>query len=163
LTAAPVAVFVADGWVVVVLVDVLGAVFVDGVFVDGTVEVDEERDGGFVVEELAECGVVVDGVVEELEGLVVELDGREVEPCEFVAGGDPAAIDELDEPRVAEALGREPRLMGADFVWKVKTPARPATVAARTIGVRFIDCVPREHSLVGASSTTQNAKTSSWM
>ena len=100
----------------VVLVDVLVEVLVDGVLVDGTVEVDGERDGGFVEEALAECGVEVDGVVEVLEGLVVELDGREVVPFEFVAGGDPAAIDELEEPRVAETLGREPRERGADFV-----------------------------------------------
>ena len=70
------AVFVADGWVVVVLVEVL----VEGGLVDGTVEVDGERDGGFVVEALGGCGVVVE-----------VLDGREVAPDGFVVGDDPAA------------------------------------------------------------------------
>lgn len=142
------AVFVADCWVVVVLVEVLVEVLVDGGLVDGTVEVDGERDGGFVVGALAGCGVVVDGVVELLDGLVVELDGREVAPGEFVVGSDPAEVVELDEPRVAEALGREPRESGADFVWKVKTPARPATVAAIMIGARFIVPISLEASLV---------------
>ena len=95
---------------------------------------------------------VADGVDEVLEGLVVELDGSEVAPPEFVAGGDPATIDELEEPRDADAFGKEPRVRGADFAWKVRTPARPATVAAITIGVRFIDCFSYDDSLICASS-----------
>jgi len=116
LTAAPLAVLVAEGCVVVVLVDVLVEALVDGVLVDGTVELAGERsvdglDGALVDGALPEFRVVVDG-----DSDVLGPAGSEVAPLEFVAGGEPAAIDELEEPRVTDALGREPRVRGADFV-----------------------------------------------
>ena len=112
-----------EGWVVVVLVEVLVDTGVE-VLVDGIVElfadrgvdvVVEEVAGGFVDGTLVECGAVV-GVDDVLEGLVVELDGTAVAGLDLVAGGDPVATDEAEEARVADALGSEPRVRGADFV-----------------------------------------------
>jgi hypothetical protein len=122
LTAGPVALLVVGGAVVDVLVEEL-----DGGLVDGAVEV------------LAGCVVVL---VEGGRGAVVDDDevdwGGGFVPLELFPGGDPVATGVVGEPRVADALGREPIVRGADFVWKASTPARPATVAAITIGVRLI-------------------------
>lgn len=96
---------------------------------------------------------VADGAVVAVpdEGVVVRLDvGGELVPLD--AGGDPAATDLVGDPEAAEAPGTEPRVRGADFVWKESTPASPATVAAITIGARFIEFALRDSTLVFDSS-----------
>jgi|SRR5665213_250344 len=96
-------------------------------------------------------GLVVDGVVEVLICCeeVVLVDGagtvvvEELDETAAPAVLDPLPVEEpdatgsVDEPRDTELLGREPSVRGADFVWNVSTPARPATVATITIGVRL--------------------------
>jgi len=74
------------------------------------------------------AGTVV-GVVDEGGGLV---------PVDPVFGGAPAVVEVVGEPVVADAAGNEPSVRRADFVWKLRTPASPAAVAAMTIGVRLI-------------------------
>jgi hypothetical protein len=123
LTDAPVALLVVDrvvvdGMVVVVLVE-LGGLVVDG-----------------VVEALMCCEevVLVDGagtVVDELD------DAGDPTALEPLPVEEPEATGSVGEPRDTELLGREPSVRGADFVWNVSTPARPATVATITIGVRL--------------------------
>jgi len=53
------------------------------------------------------------------------------------AGGAPATF-EGEEPPGEEAAGSEPGVRDADLVWKVSTPASPATVAPITIGARLM-------------------------
>ena len=59
-------------------------------------------------------------------------------------GGDPLVLDVVGGRVVADAPGMAPRETGADFVWKVRTPASPAAVAAITMGVRLIELLQLE-------------------
>jgi hypothetical protein len=77
-------------------------------------------------------GTVVVGLVVGVVGLVVVEEGVVVD-----AGGAPATL-EGEEPPGKEAAGSEPGARDADLVWKLSTPARPATVAPITIGARLM-------------------------
>jgi len=85
-------------------------------------------------------GVVEGTVVAVVEGTVVGVVdvGGELVPLVPRPGDEPAVVVVAGEPVVAEAWGSPPRARRADFVWNVSTPARPAAVAASTIGVRLI-------------------------
>jgi hypothetical protein len=71
------------------------------------------------------------------EGVVVEGEDDPVE-LDPLFGGDAAATEVGEEPRVAALRAAVPSVSGADFVWKLSTPASPATVATVTIGARLI-------------------------
>jgi hypothetical protein len=128
LTAEPVAVRVAEGAVVVVLVG-------------GTVVV--------VLAAGADVDVLVDGevvVVDDELGLGGEL----ALPLTDV----PVEVDVVVEPCAAEALERDPSVRGVDFVWNVSTPISPTTVAPITTGARLIEFSYFDYSSMFASSVT---------
>lgn len=125
---------------------------VGGTVVGGTV-------GGTVVGTVARgavvagAGVVVAGTVEVfvLGAVDVLVEGGRVAvvvlgagcvggvvPAVPVRGGEPVARDALVEERVAPSPVPIPSDSGADLVWKLSTPARPAAVARTTMGARLI-------------------------
>jgi hypothetical protein len=110
LTEEPVAVFVVDGAVVVVLVD------------------------GDVVELAGPVVLVAGEVVDESPGLVVV----DEEPLDVPPVEEPAPEALTEDPFGIVALEAMPRVRGADLVWNASTPASPANVATATIGARFI-------------------------
>jgi hypothetical protein len=74
---------------------------------------------------------LAEGVVVEGEDVPVGLDP--------LFGGEAAATEVGEAPRVTAALrAAVPSVSGVDFVWKLSTPASPATVATVTIGARLI-------------------------
>jgi hypothetical protein len=88
------------------------------------------------VAEGLDVAVFVEGTVEVP---VFEPDlGGELAPLELFPADDPVVVVVV-EPCVVEAPDREPRLRGADFVWKPSTPISPTTVAPMTTGARFME------------------------
>ena len=65
-----------------------------------------------------------------------------LEPAVVGDGDEPAGAEEVGEPLVAVAEGSPPRMGRGPLVWKLKTPIRPAAVAAITIGARLIPNPP---------------------
>jgi hypothetical protein len=94
------------------------------------------------------------GVVRVVVG-VTTLDAVVVAFVRVVVGGlDPAGIvvAELGLVVAVEPPARPPRLTLIGVEWKLRTPARPTAVPAKTIGALFIGAGSRGSSWVVASS-----------
>ena len=101
-----------------------------------------DAEGTVVVEEV----VVVEGVVGVLPvGPTLDVGaGGDVVGVELPPGDDPAAVEVVGvAARGAGSDGAIAIEIGADFVWKLSTATRPATVATATIGARLIDNRPQ--------------------